>query len=190
LMLLDETSRAGRPAPQFAATAQICRGKFMSRVTGRKKRIIITTAAMLAVGTGAAFAYWSGTGTTSATAGAGKSVPFKVSSTVSAGLGRMTPGGPSQSAEFTIKNENTGVQNLSGLVVKVANADGTPWTSVKGCSADDFEVSPPAFNIGQGIGQIAANTTVSGTVSIQMVNLDRNQDGCQGVFVPLYFAAS
>jgi hypothetical protein len=161
----------------------------MSRVTGRKKRIIITTAAMLAVGTGAAFAYWSATGTTTVTAGAGHSVAFKVSSTVPAG-GALTPGGPTQSAEFTVKNENTGVQNLSGLVVKVANSDGTPWTAVEGCSAADFRVSPPAFSVGQGLGQIAAGATVSGKVSIQMINLAENQDGCQGVSVPLYFAGS
>ena len=162
----------------------------MSRVTGRKKRIIITTAAMLAVGTGAAFAYWSATGTTTVTAGTGQSVAFKVSSTFPAVVA-LTPGGPSQSAEFTIKNENTGAQKLSGLVVKVANADGTPWTDGKGCSADDFEVSPPAFSPGsKGSGQIAADATVRGTVSIQMRNLDRNQDGCQGVSVPLHFAAS
>jgi hypothetical protein len=161
----------------------------MSRVTGRKKRIIITTAAMLAVGTGAAFAYWSAAGTTTATAKAGQSVAFKVSSTVPAGLA-LTPGGPSQSAEFTITNENTGAQILSGLVVSVANADGTDWTSAKGCSAADFKVLPPTFIPGQGLGQIKANHAVSGKVTIQMVNLDENQDRCQGVSVPLHFAAS
>jgi hypothetical protein len=161
----------------------------MSRVTGRKKRIIITTAAMLAVGTGAAFAYWSAAGTTTVKAVAGKSVAFKVSSTAPAGEA-LTPGGPFQSANFEIKNVNTGAQHLSGLVVKVANADGTPWTDVMGCSAADFEVSRPAFNIGQAPGEIAANATVSGTVWIQMVNLAKDQDGCQGVSVPLHFAAS
>jgi hypothetical protein len=162
----------------------------MSRVTGRKKRIIITTAAMLAVGTGAAFAYWSAAGTTTAKTEAGRSVAFKVSSTAPAGFGLLTPGGPSQSAEFTITNENTGVQDLSGFVVSVANADGTPWTDVKGCSAADFLILPPTFIPGDGLGQIKPNTTVSGKVTIQMRNLDRNQDGCQGVSVPLHFAAS
>jgi P pilus assembly chaperone PapD len=160
----------------------------MSRVTGRRKRIIITTAAMMAVGTGAAFAYWSGTGTTSATAVAGKSVAFKISSTAPAGA--LTPGAPSQSAGFTVKNENSGVQYLESLVVKVANPDGTPWTA-GGCSKDDFVVSPPAFSVGQGLKQqIEGGGTVSGTVSIQMVNRAQNQDGCQGVSVPLHFAAS
>jgi hypothetical protein len=156
----------------------------MSRVTGRKKRIIITTAAMLAVGTGAAFAYWSATGTKTVTAGTGQSVAFKVSSTVPADVA-LTPGGPSQSADFTVKNENTGAQNLSGLVVKVANSDGTPWTAAEGCSAADFRVIPPAFSVGQGLGPIAAGATVSGKVSIQMINLTENQDRCQGVSVPL-----
>jgi hypothetical protein len=162
----------------------------MSRVTGRKKRIIITTAAMMAVGTGAAFAFWSAAGTTTVAAVAGKSVAFKVSSTVPVG-GALTPDSHPQSAEFTIKNENTGVQNLSGLVVKVANADGTPWASPEGCSAVDFLVSTPTFSPGsKGSGPIQANATVSGKVTIQMRNLDENQDRCQGVSVPLHFAAS
>jgi len=161
----------------------------MSRVTGRKKRIIITTAAMLAVGTGAAFAYWSAAGTTTAKAETGKSVAFKVSSTALVGEA-LTPGGPLQSADFTVKNENTGVQNLSGLVVKVANSDGTPWTTATGCSAADFEVIGPLFGPGHGTGPIEGKKSVSGKVSIQMRNLDENQDRCQGVSVPLHFAAS
>jgi hypothetical protein len=161
----------------------------MSRVTGRKKRIIITTAAMMAVGTGAAFAFWSAAGTTTVAAVAGKSVAFKVSSTLPVG-GALTPGGHPQYAEFTIKNENTGVQNLSGFVVSVANADGTDWTSPEGCSAADFLVGAPAFGPSKGLGQIPVGGTVSGKVYIQMVNLPENQDRCQGVSVPLHFAAS
>jgi hypothetical protein len=160
----------------------------MSRVTGRKKRIIITTAAIMAVGTGAAFAYWSAAGTTTVKAETGKSVAFKVSSTFP-DVVALTPGGPTQSAEFTITNENTGVQKLSGLVVKVANADGTPWTTATGCSADDFKVIGPLFSPGDGLREIEGNKSVSGKVLIQMVNLPKDQDGCQGVSVPLHFAA-
>jgi hypothetical protein len=39
-------------------------------------------------------------------------------------------------------------------------------------------------------GQIAAGAVVTGSVTVQMVNLAANQDLGQGVTVPLYLAAS
>jgi hypothetical protein len=63
---------------------------------------------------------------------AGQAVPFKVVSMPALG-GALTPGGPIQTAVFTVKNENSGSQNLSGVLVEVANADGSVWASVSGC---------------------------------------------------------
>ena len=157
----------------------------MSKVAGRKKRIIITTAALVAIGGGAAFAYWTATGTGTGQASAGQTVAFKVASTPATG-DALTPGGPTQSASFSVKNENTGTQILANVTAKVANADGSAWVAVPGCSAADFAVGTPDITKGQ----IAAGTTVTGTVSIQMVNRDANQNGCQNVTVPLYFEAS
>lgn len=155
----------------------------MSKVAGRKKRIIITTAAMLAVGGGAAFAYWSATGIGTGSASAGSTVAFTVLSTPAAG-DALTPGGPTQTAAFTVKNENTGSQNLVAVTAKVAKSDGTAWTAGN-CSATDFAVGTPAITYGE----IAAGTTVTGSVTVQMVNRAANQDDCQGVTVPLYFEA-
>lgn len=157
----------------------------MSKVAGRKKRIIITTAALVAIGGGAAFAYWTATGTGTGQASAGQTVAFKVASTPATG-DALTPGGPTQSASFSVKNENTGTQILANVTAKVANADGSAWVAIPGCSAADFAVGTPEITKGQ----IAAGTTVSGTVSIQMVNRDANQNACQNVTVPLFFEAS
>ena len=54
----------------------------MGKVAGRKKRIIGTTVALVAIGGGAAFAYWSATGTHDTTTAAGTATNFTISSTI------------------------------------------------------------------------------------------------------------
>ncbi|WP_104175792.1 hypothetical protein [Arthrobacter sp. Y81] len=157
----------------------------MSRVAGRKKRIIITTAALVAVGGGAAFAYWTATGTGNTTATAGTSANFTISSSVAGDP--LSPDGPTQIVTFTVTNPGTGVQKLTNITAAVAGTTGAAWTSVPGCSADDFEVGVPDFDVTE----IAAGGTVTGTVTLQMVDIPgTNQDGCKNATVPLHFSAS
>jgi len=157
----------------------------MSKVTGRNKRIVITTAAMLAVGGGAAFAYWTATGTGNTTTSAGTSSNFTFTSTVAGGA--LSPGGPTQTVTFLVTNPGSGVQKLSAVAATVADTNGAAWTAVADCSADDFTVGTPTFTVTE----IPANGTVTGTVTLQMIDRpDVNQNGCKGATVPLHFVAS
>jgi hypothetical protein len=157
----------------------------MSKVAGRKKRIIGTTAALVAIGGGAAFAYWTATGSHDTTTKAGTSTNFTISSSVAGDP--LSPNGPIQTATFTVTNPGTGVQKLTNVVVTVAGTNGSAWTEVSGCSALDFAVGTPSFTATE----IPANGTVTGTVSLQMVDRPGvNQDGCKGATVPLHFAAN
>jgi hypothetical protein len=157
----------------------------MAKVAGRKKRIIGTTVALVAIGGGAAFAYWSANGTGSATATAGQDANFTITSTVTGEP--LSPGGPIQTVEYTVTNPGTGVQKLSNVVVTIANDDNSTWTPGSGCSAADFRIVSPTFTPIE----LAANGgSTTGTVTLQMVNLDENQDRCKGASVPLYFSAS
>ena len=157
----------------------------MSKVAGRQKRIIVTTAALLAVGGGAAFAYWTATGTGNTTTTAGSSANFTITSTVAGGA--LSPNGPTQTVTFVVTNPGTGVQKLSAVAATVADTTGAAWTAVSGCSATDFAVGTPSFTVTE----IPANGTVTGTVTLQMVDRPGvNQDGCKGATVPLHFAAS
>ena len=156
----------------------------MSKVAGRKKRIIITTAAMLAVGGGAAFAYWSATGTGDGTATAGTSSNFTITSTVAGGA--LSPNGPIQTFTFTVTNPGSGVQKVTTVTAAVADTSGAAWDTGT-CSAADFTVGTPVFVAKE----LAAGGTTTGTVTLQMK--DRagvNQDGCKGATVPLHFNAS
>lgn len=154
----------------------------MNKAVGKKKRIVITTATMLAIGGGAAFAYWTATGTGSNSAKAGGATDFTITSAVTGP--DLSPGGPKKTVAFTVTNPGSGNQKVAGVDVKVANADGTDWTAVPGCSASDFQLSDYAFTAID----LAPGAVATGTVQLQMVNRDTDQNSCKGVTVPLHFA--
>lgn len=158
-------------------------------ITFTKKRVIAVAAVatIAAIGGGVAYAYWTSTGTGTGSATTGTSTAFVVASSAATG-GALTPGGPTDSVAFTVTNPGTGSQNLSSVVVTVADSAGTAWTSVAGCSAADYTVGTPVIT--GGYGQIAPAGVKSGTVTITMNNLGSNQDGCKLATVPLYFVAS
>lgn len=157
----------------------------MKKFTARKKRVAITTAALVAIGGGAAFAYWTSQGTGTGSATTGTTVPFTVTSTTATG-GPLTPGGPNQTVAFDVTNPGTGVQHLTNVKVTIAEANGDPWTHASGCSFKDYAVA--AVDITKG--DIAPGAKVSGTVTIKMNNLPENQDACKGLAVPLHFSVS
>lgn len=160
----------------------------MTTVVGRTNKrlaVIVAAGALVILGGGAAYAYWTSTGIGSGSATTGTSEDFVVASSAATG-GPLTPGGPSQTVGFTVTNPGTGSQNLSLVVVTVANADGTAWTQVAGCSAADYTIGAPAITYGE----IAPSGVATGTVTITMDDDPVNQDGCKDATVPLYLVAS
>ena len=162
-------------------------GGIMYKHNAKNRRIAVfaVAAGLILAGGGVAFAYWTSSGTGEGSATTGESTDFVLTSEDPTG-DALTPGGPSQSVAFTVANPSTGTLNLSSVTVTVANADGSPWTAVAGCSADDYTVGTPSIVYGP----IAGGADVDGTVTVSMINSAGNQDGCQNAVVPLYFAAS
>lgn len=158
----------------------------MSRIAGRRKRIIGTTVALVAIGGGAAFAYWTAAGNGSATTSAGTSKSFTISSTVAGDP--LSPNGPTKTFTFTVTNPaDAGVQKVSAVTAAVLTSTGGAWTEVTGCSAADFTVGTPIFTATE----LAAGASATGTVTLQMIDRPGvNQDGCKNATVPLYFSAS
>ncbi|MGQ0629725.1 MAG: hypothetical protein ACT4P1_01685 [Sporichthyaceae bacterium] len=145
----------------------------------------VVFAAVVALGAGAAVAYWTSTGDGTGTGTTGSSTAFTVASSAATG-GPLTPGGPTQTIAFTVTNPSTGHQNLSAVAVTVAGAGGAAWTAVAGCSAADYTVGTPSITYGD----LGPGAVASGTVTLTMNNLPSSQDGCEGATVPLYIAAS
>lgn len=154
----------------------------------RKKKIVATVAtfALVGIGSGVAYAYWTSGGTGAATATTGTSASFTVTSDPATG-GALTPGGVTDSIPFHVNNgTGNATAKLTAVAVTVANSDGTTWTSVSGCSAADYTVDTPAFTPGE----IAGGAKIDGTVTLTMNDSTSTQDGCKLATVPLYFVAS
>src|SRR3712207_6797700 len=140
---LPITDRTGAAEASDMAANNL--GEIMAKIAGRKKRIIVTTAVLAALGGGAAFAYWSSVGTGSGAAGTGTSVPFTVTSQAATG-GPLSPGGPTQTVAFTVTNPGTGVQNLTAVDVAIP-ADWSVGTPLP-CTAADFTVGTASVTKG------------------------------------------
>jgi hypothetical protein len=169
-------------------------------VSKKKAAAALGAAAVAVAGSGVAFAYWSSTGNGAGSATTGTSTSFTVSVPAVA-LADLTPGGPSDTIAYTVHNPSTGSQRVHQVVVSVANANGTAWTAVAGCSASDFSLgggaagaskttTPDAVLAPQDNTAGVTTDDYTSSVSLQMVNAVGNQDGCKGVTVPLYVDAS
>jgi len=170
-----------------------------------KKVATIGLAAGLALGAaGAAFAYFtsSGTGTGSATVGTAGTWSTAQTGTSGPALypDAAIGGANVQTESYTVTNNGHGSQDLNQVVISVANADGSAWSSQTNalkpaCNASDFSVE--AQPVGSSwtdtslAGDYTAGTTTSaGHVTVELIDNSANQDNCQGVTVPLYFQAS
>jgi hypothetical protein len=160
-----------------------------------KKRAaaIGAVAAISIVGGSVAYGYWTTTGIGDGSATTGTSTAFTVD------LGdvetpALTPGGPTQIVPVTVTNPSTGIQRLRQVEVRVALANGDPWTPAGGCTAADFSIN------GENAGEAATITTTQDlapnggsstglSVTVQMVETGDNQDGCKQKVVPLYAVA-
>jgi hypothetical protein len=160
----------------------------MSQSIFRNKRvtmIAVVTVLLLAAGGGTAFAFWTASGSGAGVASTGTSSAFTVTSTAPTG-GPLTPGGTSETIAFTVTNPGTGSEKVSSVVASVATGTGTAWTAVVGCSALDYSVGTPTIVYGE----IAGGATLSGTVTLTMIDRAASQDACKSASVPLYFVAS
>ena len=123
----------------------------MSILRSRNQRIaasVIAAVVAVAVGGGLAYGYWTGGGVGVGTASTGTSSTFTVASTASSDPA-LTPGGAAQTVDFAVTNPGTGSQKLTSVVVSVANANGTAWTAVAGCSSADYTIGTPTIVYGQ-----------------------------------------
>jgi hypothetical protein len=152
--------------------------------------LAVAVAAITAVG---AVAYFSSTGTGSGSGSVGTSTAWSVTTLAATG-GPLTPGGPTESITYKVKNNGSGYQNLAKVALSVANSDGSAWTSVVGCSKSDFSIDGAAagatYNDTAQAADLAPGATATGTITLQMVDSGANQDGCKSATVPLYLSAS
>ena len=161
----------------------------MKRFISKKTVAIGLTAGLILGAGGAAFAYFSssGTGTGSATVGTSGGVNIAQTNTV-AGL---VPNGPAQTIDYTVTNPltNPGSEFVNQVTVSVASVSGAGTLTGAGIDA----CTPSLFTVTQGlpIGQtLASGGTANGTATISLPDDGNNQDNCQGVTLNLSYSSN
>jgi hypothetical protein len=152
----------------------------------RRIAVIGATMALVLAGGGAAFAYFttSGSGTGAASVGTAGTYTVTVSAPTGAAL---MPGSPGQSFTYTVKNNGTGVQQITTASISV-----TPDATAAGlgCSAAWYQVSGPGITTAGNPGAQTYATPVSingGATStdpelaftVSLINEPVNQDACE-----------
>lgn len=176
----------------------------MKKFLMSKKGLVLLAALVVAVAASVgAYAYFTSTGTGSGSAAVGTSTAWQVDTDPYSG-GPLTPGGglaTYESVAYRVKNNNSGQQNLANVAISIANANGTAWTSVPGCSKNDFQLSVDGGTTWGAAGatvndtSLAGNlasgaTTTDGSITVRMIDSGSNQDGCKNATVPLYLSAT
>ncbi len=152
-----------------------------------KKGIAFGLSAGVALGlTGAAFAYFTSTGTGNSSATTGSATTWGVAPTAPS-TGTMYPGVGTASVPFTITNHGAGNQALtsetptvaatSGGIVETTAGDSS--TAVPGCLASWYVAlngTPNPANLTS----IVPSGTVSDTVTVTMTDAPTSQNSCQG----------
>jgi hypothetical protein len=153
--------------------------------TKKRLGVVASMLAVLLLGGGVAFAYWTTTGGGTGNASVGTDVHVTVAQTAVSGL---VPGGPAVPLDFTVTNPGTGPETISGVNVVVA-VSAHPNGA---CSASDFVVTQP--NIGGAseiyAGDAAAFDSVDTGAAISMTDTGSNQDGCKGATLQLTYTVS
>jgi hypothetical protein len=176
----------------------------LRKFTKKRALIAISVIAVLATA-GSALAYFTSTGSGTGSATVGSATAWTVAQSGVTSGGPLYPdaaigGAHVQTNAYSVTNGGSGSQNLTSVVIKVANANGTAWSdqsdgSKPACTAADFSVNGAAVGTASTDTSLAGDFTASqsntsGSVTVEMIDNNANQDNCQGVTVPLYFSAS
>jgi hypothetical protein len=147
------------------------------------KKIVVGTAAaaVVLVGGGIAFAYWSTTGS-----GSGSATNAASNGTVvlhAAFAGGLTPGA-SETVTYTADNAGTSSLRV-GTITPTVSIDAAHVTS--GCAVTDFTIAPTTSNT-----TVAATTNgvAAGTGTLFFADTAANQDGCKGATITLTLASN
>jgi hypothetical protein len=150
------------------------------RKFSKKQWIVAGVAAgVIAAGTGAAYAYWTTSGTGNGSATTGNSTPFAVTVDPASGPA-LTPGGPADTVTFHVTNTNSGFQNFANATATVTG------TSIPGCTAGNYSTG----NLVAAFGDLPPGATANGSFTVQMNDTNVNQNVCQGATVNLQVLAS
>lgn len=156
-----------------------------SRRRVRRLAAIGTGVALLSGG--AAFAYWTttGSGTGAATSTTPGTVTVKQTSTVTA----VNPGRPAQTLSGNFDNPpGQGSAYVTSVTVSIASVT-KAGAAVVGCDATDYTLNNPTATVGQNIAEGTAQGSWTGP-TVAFNNKATNQDPCKGATVNFAYTSN
>lgn len=152
--------------------------------SGRKKKVTLVTAGLLAVGVGAAIAYWTvgGTGTGEAATGDSEDVAVVQTTDVTP----MYPGDEAQALEGNFNNPNAGPAYVGTVTVTIDSVDDSDGEPAASCSEADYTLTGAEMPVGVDVPAGTSQGAWAGA-SIQFNNTEENQDGCKNATVNLAY---
>jgi hypothetical protein len=161
----------------------------MRKLFRTKRRIAVTvgTVALAAAMGGAAFAYFTATGSGTGTAKVGTAGKYiTVTGTETTPL---VPGGAGGTVSFTASNSSTLTQELNKIsLVSIAPDSGHATCST--VLGTDFSMADVTVGADGVLAGSASNVGLSETGTLYMLDSGVNQDACQGATLTLTFSTS
>ncbi|WP_210100085.1 hypothetical protein [Paeniglutamicibacter antarcticus] len=157
---------------------------------GRKKKITLVTAALLAVGAGAAIAYWTVGGAGTGTAVTGTSTDIVVNQTTV--VTPMYPGDTAQTLSGTFDNltNNGGPVYVGTVTAAIVSVDKAGGAAAGTCEAADYTLTDAAMTVNEEVPAGSEVGSWTGATIQFKNNLEENQDACKGATVNLAYTVS
>lgn len=158
------------------------------RKLSKKGKIYAAAAsiALVAASGGAAFAYWTNTGSGVGTGATGTNAAIEaVQSSLVTGL---VPGGAAQTLSGKFNNPNTSPVYVASVTASIASVT-KGGVAAAGCDATDFTLANATMVVGH---EVASGTGVDswGGATIAFNDKATNQDACKDVTVNLAYASN
>lgn len=154
----------------------------MSRLS-RHRRLVTVSAVAVLVTAGAAFAYWTttGSGTGSSAAGHVDAVSIIQVGTLTA----MYPGDSAQTLHGTIENPNPGPVHIGTITASISSVVKAPGAPAGTCAASDFTLANAVATVNAEA--LADDTTTWTGPTIKFNDKVTSQDACKDATVNLAY---
>lgn len=154
----------------------------------KKKKVTVLGTAMVLISGGAAFAYWTGSGSgtgTATTAATTTALTAVQTSTVSA----MAPGSAAQTLSGNFNNTNSGPVYVTSVTASIASVTKAAGAVAGVCDATDYTLASATMTVNAQVPAGSAQGAWTGA-TLQFNNKATNQDQCKGATVNLSYAVS
>ena len=159
-----------------------------------RKTLVVSTAAVLLLGGGAAYAYWTTTGSGTGTAVVGTSLPIIIHGEA---LTPLTLDGATSAVTFTADNPSTGTQRVTTVSLVSVAAFSDPGRTVAiptGTGAGNCDVTKftmPDVSQDQDLLAAASGTALTNDGILSLANDPAyNQDACKNAYLTLNLTSS